>query len=225
MSSSPLRFCLDYLSPYAYLAWLRMPAIARKHGRELEPVPVLLAGLLNAVGSVGPAEIPAKRVYVFKQTFRIAHEQGAPFTLPPSHPFNPLLSLRVTAAVDDVAERTRLTTALYLAAWGQGRGIETPEQVGAVLTDAGFDARALLERAQLPEVKDRLRKNTEAALAQGAFGVPSVLVDDEMFWGVDSLGHLERFLEGRDPLTPADLERWQHLPATADRRQGGKPRP
>lgn len=225
MASSPLRFCLDYLSPYAYLAWLRMPAIARKHGRELEPVPVLLAGLLNAVGSVGPAEIPAKRVYVFKQTFRIAHEQGAPFSLPPSHPFNPLLSLRVTAAVDDVAERTRLTTALYSAAWGQGRGIETPEQVGAVLTDAGFDARALLERAQLPEVKDRVRKNTEAALAQGAFGVPSVLVDDEMFWGVDSLGHLERYLEGRDPLTRADLERWQHLPATADRRQGGKPRP
>ncbi|MBN8465737.1 2-hydroxychromene-2-carboxylate isomerase [Corallococcus exiguus] len=225
MASSPLRFCLDYLSPYAYLAWLRMPAIAERHGRVLEPMPVLLAGLLNAVGSVGPAEIPAKRVYVFKQTFRIAHEQGAPFTLPPSHPFNPLLSLRVTAAVDDVAERTRLTTALYSAAWGQGRGIETPEQVGAVLTDAGFDARALLERAQLPEVKDRLRKNTEAALAQGAFGVPSVLVDDEMFWGVDSLGHLERFLEGRDPLTPADLAKWQHLPATADRRQGGKPRP
>ncbi|NOJ95394.1 2-hydroxychromene-2-carboxylate isomerase [Corallococcus coralloides] len=225
MASSPLRFCLDYLSPYAYLAWLRMPAIAREHGRELEPVPVLLAGLLNAVGSVGPAEIPAKRVYVFKQTFRIAHEQGAPFSLPPSHPFNPLLSLRVTAAVDDVAERVRLTTALYSAAWGQGRGIETPEQVGAVLTEGGFDAQSLLERAQLPEVKDRLRKNTEGALAQGAFGVPSVLVDDEMFWGVDSLGHLERFLEGRDPLTPADLERWRHLPATADRRQGGKPRP
>ncbi|WP_375761382.1 2-hydroxychromene-2-carboxylate isomerase [Corallococcus exercitus] len=225
MASSPLRFCLDYLSPYAYLAWLRMPAIAARHGRELEPVPVLLAGLLNAVGSIGPAEIPAKRVYVFKQTFRIAHEQGAPFTLPPSHPFNPLLSLRVTAAVDDVAERTRLTTALYSAAWGQGRGIETPEQVGAVLTEAGFDARALLERAQLPEVKDRVRKNTEGALAAGAFGVPSVLVDDEMFWGVDSLGHLERFLEGRDPLTPGDLAKWQHLPATADRRQGGKPRP
>ncbi|NOK34921.1 2-hydroxychromene-2-carboxylate isomerase [Corallococcus exercitus] len=224
MASSPLRFCLDYLSPYAYLAWLRMPAIAARHGRELEPVPVLLAGLLNAVGSIGPAEIPAKRVYVFKQTFRIAHEQGAPFTLPPSHPFNPLLSLRVTAAVDDVAERTRLTTALYSAAWGQGRGVETPEQVGAVLTEAGFDARALLERAQLPEVKDRVRKNTEAALAAGAFGVPSVLVDDEMFWGVDSLGHLERYLEGRDPLTPGELAKWRDLPATANRRPEGKPR-
>ncbi|WP_223637125.1 2-hydroxychromene-2-carboxylate isomerase [Corallococcus sp. EGB] len=225
MASSPLRFCLDYLSPYAYLAWLRMPAIAARHGRTVEPVPVLLAGLLNAVGSIGPAEIPAKRVYVFKQTFRIAHEQGAPFTLPPSHPFNPLLSLRVTAAVDDVAERSRLTTALYAAAWGQGRGIETPEQVGAVLTEAGFDARALLERAQLPEVKDRVRKNTEDALAHGAFGVPSVLVDDELFWGVDSLGHLELYLEGRDPLTPADLARWMDLPATANRRPDGKPRP
>lgn len=225
-SASPLRFCLDYLSPYAYLAWLRMPGIAARHGRPLEPVPVLLAGLLNAVGSIGPAEIPAKRVYVFKQTFRIAHEQGAPFTLPPSHPFNPLLSLRVTAAVDDVAERTRLTTALYSAAWGEGRGIETPEQVGAVLEAAGFDAKALLAAAATPEVKDRVRANTEAALAGGAFGVPSVLVDGEMFWGVDSLGHLERYLEGRDPLTPEALARWQDLPATAGRRQDGrKPRP
>ena len=225
MASSPLRFCLDYLSPYAYLAWLRMPAIAARHGRTLEPVPVLLAGLLNAVGSVGPAEIPAKRVYVFKQTFRIAHEQGAPFTPPPSHPFNPLLSLRVTAAVDDVEARTRLVTALYTAAWGEGRGIETPEQVGAVLTAAGFDAQALLAAAATPEVKGRVRRNTEEALAQGTFGVPSVLVDGEMFWGVDSLGHLERFLEGRDPLTPADLARWQHLPATATRGQDRKPLP
>jgi 2-hydroxychromene-2-carboxylate isomerase len=224
-STAPLRFCLDYLSPYAYLAWLRMPDLARRHGRALEPVPVLLAGLLNGVGSIGPAEIPPKRVYVFKQTLRIAHEQGAPFTLPPSHPFNPLLSLRVTAAVDDVAERSRLTTALYSAAWGQGRAIETPEQVGAVLTEAGFDAKALLERAALPEVKDRVRRNTEEALAAGVFGVPSVVVDGEMFWGVDSLGHLERFLEGRDPLTPEALERWQNLPATANRRPEGKPRP
>ncbi|CAM3998329.1 2-hydroxychromene-2-carboxylate isomerase [Corallococcus sp. ZKHCc1 1396] len=218
MAPSPLRFCLDYLSPYAYLAWLRMPALAARHGRTLEPVPVLLAGLLNAVGSIGPAEIPAKRVYVFKQTFRIAHEQGAPFTPPPSHPFNPLLSLRVTAAVDDVEARTRLATALYAAAWGEGRGIETPEQVGAVLQQAGFDAQALLARAASPEVKDRVRRNTDEALAQGTFGVPSVLVDGEMFWGVDSLGHLERFLEGRDPLTPDALARWQHLPSTASRR-------
>ncbi len=58
MALAPLRFCFDYLSPYAYLAWTRMPALAARHGRAVEPVPVLLAGLLNALGSVGPAEIP-----------------------------------------------------------------------------------------------------------------------------------------------------------------------
>ncbi|WP_163995521.1 2-hydroxychromene-2-carboxylate isomerase [Pyxidicoccus caerfyrddinensis] len=218
MAQAPLRFCLDYLSPYAYLAWTRMPALAARHGRVLEPVPVLLAGLLNALGTVGPAEIPPKRVYVFKHTSRIAHEFGVPLVPPPSHPFNPLLALRVTAAVEDLEARSRLVSALFASTWGGGKGAETPEAVSAAIQAAGLDAPALLAAAQTPEVKDRVRRNTEEALAAGAFGVPSVLVDGEMFFGVDSLGHLERFLRGEDPLSHVDLERWRDLPSTASRR-------
>jgi 2-hydroxychromene-2-carboxylate isomerase len=218
MAHAPLRFCLDYLSPYAYLAWTRMPALAARHGRVLEPVPVLLAGLLNALGTVGPAEIPPKRVYVFKHTSRIAHEFGVPLVPPPSHPFNPLLALRVTAAVEDLEARSRLVSALFASTWGGGKGAETPEAVSAAIQAAGLDAPALLAAAQTPEVKDRVRRNTEEALAAGAFGVPSVLVDGEMFFGVDSLGHLERFLRGEDPLSQVDLERWRDLPSSASRR-------
>jgi 2-hydroxychromene-2-carboxylate isomerase len=218
MARAPLRFCLDYLSPYAYLAWTRMPAIAARHGRTVEPVPVLLAGMLNAVGSVGPAEIPPKRVYVFKHTLRIAHEFGVPLVPPPSHPFNPLLALRVTAAVEDLEARSRLVSALYASTWGGGKGVESPEAVAAAIQSAGLEAQPLLAAAQTPEVKDRVRRNTEEALAAGAFGVPSILADGEMFFGVDSLGHLEQFLRGEDPLSQVDLERWRDLPATASRR-------
>jgi 2-hydroxychromene-2-carboxylate isomerase len=218
MAQAPLRFCLDYLSPYAYLAWTRMPALAARHGRVVEPVPVLLAGFLNALGSTGPAEIPPKRVYVFKHTSRIAHEFGVPLVPPPSHPFNPLLALRVTAAVEDLEARGRLVSALFASTWGGGKGSETPEAVAAAIQAAGLDAPALLAAAQTPEVKDRVRRNTEEALAAGAFGVPSVLADGEMFFGVDSLGHLERFLRGEDPLSKVDLERWRDLPSSASRR-------
>ncbi|NMO21114.1 2-hydroxychromene-2-carboxylate isomerase [Pyxidicoccus fallax] len=218
MARTPLRFCFDYLSPYAYLAWTRMPALAARHGRAVEPVPVLLAGLLNALGSVGPAEIPPKRVYVFKHTFRIAHEFGVPLTPPPSHPFNPLLALRVTAAVEDWEARGRLVSALYASAWGGGKGAETPEAVAAAIQAAGLDAPALLAAAQTPEVKDRVRRNTEEVLAAGGFGVPTILADGEVFFGVDSLGHLEWFLRGEDPLSQVDLERWRNLPVTASRR-------
>lgn len=218
MALPPLRFCFDYLSPYAYLAWTRMPALAARHGRVLEPVPVLLAGVLNATGNIGPAEVPAKRGYIFKHTFRIAHELGVPFGPPPSHPFVPLLPLRVTAAVNDLEARARLVSALYAEAWGGGKGVESPEQVTVALRAAGLDAPALLEAAGRQDIKDRLRRNTEEAIAAGAFGVPTVLVGDELFFGVDSLGHLERFLEGKDPLKGVDLERWRSLPSTASRR-------
>ncbi len=218
MAHAPLRFFLDYISPYAYLAWTRLPALAARHGRTVEPVPVLLAGLLNETGNIGPAEVAPKRVYIFKQTVRIAHDFGVPFAPPPSHPFNPLLALRVTAAVEDVEARSRLVSALYASAWGGGPGLETPETVGAAVQAAGLDAPALLAAAQTQEVKDRVRRNTEAALAAGAFGVPSFLVDGELFFGVDSLGHLERFLRGEDPVTPEAVERWRALPASASRR-------
>ncbi|QSQ23661.1 2-hydroxychromene-2-carboxylate isomerase [Pyxidicoccus parkwayensis] len=218
MAPAPLRFCLDYLSPYAYLAWTRMPAIAARHGRVVEPVPVLLAGLLNALGNVGPAEIPPKRVYVFKHTSRIAHGFGVPLVPPPSHPFNPLLALRVTAAVEDWEARSRLVSALYASAWGGGKGVETPEAVSSAIQAAGLDASSLLAAAQTQEVKDRVRRNTEEALAAGAFGVPSILADGELFFGVDSLEHLEQYLRGEDPLSNVDLERWRDLPSTASRR-------
>ncbi|GHG65096.1 DsbA family protein [Comamonas sp. JC664] len=218
MPHAPIRFLLDYISPYAYLAWTRLPALAARHGRTVEPVPVLLAGLLNATGNIGPAEVAPKRVYIFKQTLRIAHAFGVPFAPPPAHPFNPLLALRVTAAVDDLEARARLVSAMYASAWGGGPGLETPETVGAAIQAAGLDAPALLAAAQTQPVKDRVRTHTEAALAAGAFGVPTYLADDELFFGVDSLDHLEQFLRGEDPLTPDALERWRTLPASASRR-------
>ncbi len=217
MSHAPLRFLFDYISPYAYLAWLRLPTLAERHARSVEPVPILFAGLLNALGTRGPAEVPPKRVYTYKHTFRLAHGMGVPFQPPPAHPFNPLLALRVTTAVTEPEARRRLVSALFHATWGGGGGIETPERVAAAVASAGLDAQALLVAAQSPAIKEQVRRNTEEALAAEAFGVPTILAEGELFFGLDSLGHLEQFLRGEDPLTPAELERWRDLPASASR--------
>jgi 2-hydroxychromene-2-carboxylate isomerase len=82
---------------------------------------------------------------------------------------------------------------------------------------AGLDGASVLREAATPEAKDRVRRQTDEALAAGAFGVPTMVVGTELFWGVDSLPHLELFLEGRDPIDPATLARWANLPASADR--------
>lgn len=91
--SEPISFHFDYLSPYAYLAWTQLHALAAQDGRDVLPVPTLLAALLDHSGSRGPAEIPAKRVYIFKDALRSARVLGLPLAPPPRHPFNPLLAL------------------------------------------------------------------------------------------------------------------------------------
>jgi 2-hydroxychromene-2-carboxylate isomerase len=216
--TSAIRFLFDYVSPYAYLASTQLPALASRRARDVELVPVLFAGLLDATGARGPAEIPAKRQYMVHDVTRLGRALGVPIEPPPTHPFNPLVALRVTAAVEDSVSRLRLADALYRAAWVLGLRIDTPEVVAHVATEAGLDGVALLDRATSPEGKARLRLATEEALAAGAFGVPTMLVDGELFWGVDSLPLLERFLGGERAMDADKLARWRLVTPSAQRR-------
>jgi 2-hydroxychromene-2-carboxylate isomerase len=195
-----IRICFDFVSPYAYVAWFRLHGIAAKHGQEVEAVPVLFAALLKANGTRGPAEVPAKRAYVFKDAARGAHAAGLRFGMPPAHPFNPLLALRAVHMVEDRARRKRLVDELYKAVWGKGGpGVTEPAVVAAVAERAGLDGADLIQAAESDTAKARLRAATDAAIADGAFGVPTMWVNGEMFWGNDSLDHMDRFLAGTGP--------------------------
>jgi 2-hydroxychromene-2-carboxylate isomerase len=220
--SAPLGFYFDFISPYAFIAWTQVHAIAERNGRTVTPIPVLFAGLLDAHGTKGPAEIPAKRAYTFRDAYRKAHRLGLPVLKPPpSHPFNPLLALRVASLPLDPEAQRRLIDALYEATWVRGTGVETPEAVAAAATRAGLDGEALVRAAQEPEAKRRLRAATEEAVAHGVFGVPTVLVDGEIFWGTDGLDLVEPFLRGEDPV-PKDLA-WAERPVSAMRRAVREP--
>ena len=212
-----IRFHFDFLSPYAYLAWTQLHALADRTGASVEPAPVLLAGLLNHHGQKGPAEIPAKRIYVFKDTLRRAALLGVPIAPPPSHPFNPLLALRAVLAAPEDNKRA-LVDALFAATWGHAaeKGVERPEVVRAAARAAGIDAD-LVELASTQPIKDALRASTEEAIAAGVFGVPTMRVGGELFWGLDSLDLLELHLRGEDPLTPDVLARMRDLRASAAR--------
>jgi 2-hydroxychromene-2-carboxylate isomerase len=185
-----MRFYFDFISPYAYLGWTQIHALAARHGATVEPVPILFAALLAHGQTRGPAEIPAKRAYIYKDIKRLAATIGVALEPPPTHPFNPLLALRVATA------EPRTIDALFAAAWGTGEGVETEQQVARALP--GF----YLARASEPAIKQQLRDATDGAIAAGVFGVPTVLAGGELFWGCDSLPHVERFLDGHDPITP-----------------------
>lgn len=216
-----LRYYLDFISPYAYLGWPQARALAERCGLELRPVPVLFAAMLDAYGHKGPAEIEPKRIYTFKHVTRLAHELGVPLRPPPAHPFNPLLALRIASLPRlTAAERLRVIDALYELVWAKGEGATDPVVVTRALEAAGLPgAAAMVTDASTPEAKERVRKQTEDALARGVFGVPTFEVErtGEIFWGQDSIPHVERHLAGADPVTAAWLEQWKGLPKAAVR--------
>jgi 2-hydroxychromene-2-carboxylate isomerase len=195
-----LRFYFDYISTNAYLAWLQMPTIARRHGFLLEPVPVLFAGLLEAHGTTGPAETPAKSIWMFKNNLRKAALSGVPLNPPAFHPFNPLLSLRVTSLVRDADECDALITRLFEAVWVRGEHVAEPAVVEQAAREVGLDGGALVAAAAEAEGKARLRSQTDDAIARGVFGVPSMEANGELFWGYDDLPYLELCMAGEDPL-------------------------
>jgi 2-hydroxychromene-2-carboxylate isomerase len=215
-----LRYYLDFISPYAYLGWPQARALAERRGVPLRPVPVLFAALLDANGQKGPAEIEPKRIYTFKHVTRVAHDLGLPLRPPPAHPFNPLLALRV-ASLPELSDEERLRAVdwLYALVWATGEGVTDPGIVARALDAADLPGAAMVAEAGTPEAKERVRKQTEDAIARGVFGVPSIEVErtGEIFWGQDAIPHVERHLAGEDAVTPEWLERWRDLPAGAIR--------
>lgn len=210
-------FYFDFISPYAYLAWKRVHALGDAHGRTIEPAPVLFAAMLDAHGTRGPAEVPAKREYVFKDASRRAALAGLPLVPPPAHPFNPLLALRVASIELDPRVRRDVIDALFDATWGGGPGVTDPAVVAAIVSRAGADGEELLSAAQGEAVKRRLRERTDEAISRGAFGVPTLFVDGELFWGYESLDLAARRMDGADLIDDALLSRWRDLPAGAQR--------
>lgn len=118
------------------------------------------------------------------------------FRSPPAHPFNPLKPLRVTSAIDDDGLREALAVKLLDAAWSEGRGINSDSVIDEVASRIGLNGQGLLGKAHTVEIKERLRLQTEHAITAGVLGVPSFVVDGEVFWGHDRLGLLKEYLLG-----------------------------
>ena len=193
-------FYFDFISPYAYLAWTQLPALCAARGVQLRYRPILFAGLLNHWGQRGPAEIAPKREFLWKDTHRQAARLGVPFSLPKTHPFNPLLALRLALPEVAEAQQAQVLASLWEAGWVRGAELSSVDGLRLALQQSGLDADALLARANQPEAKAALRAATEEAVQAGVFGVPSYRVGDELFWGCDRLSDLADFLDGKDPI-------------------------
>jgi 2-hydroxychromene-2-carboxylate isomerase len=207
MPSTTIRFYFDYESPNAYLAWTQLPKLAQRYGFTVDPAPILYAALLDAHGQLGPGEFPAKGRWMSKNLARKAVLLGVPLNPPAFLPFNPLLALRTTLLPSDTRERDALIDALFQAVWVRGLHVSETAVVERVANEIGLPGATLVAKAQTPEIKNQLRVQTDQAISRGVFGVPSMEVGDELFWGYDDFPYLELFLAGKDPVDATELAR------------------
>ena len=194
-----VEFHFDVGSPAAYLAFLRLPGICKAARATLDFKPMLLGGVFQATGNQSPMTVPAKGRYMVDDLERFARRHQLPFRHNPYFPINTLTLMRVAIGLQlrDPARLLPYLEAVYRAIWAEGRDMNDPAVVAAVLQGAGLDATALLALAGDPEVKERLKAATQEAVGRGVFGAPTFFVDGQMYWGQDRLDFVQEALEAQ----------------------------
>lgn len=196
-----LTFYLDFISPYAYLAFEKLPQALMGHSVSVTYKPILFAALLKHHGQLGPAEMPGKRDWTYRQVLWQAHTQGVALQMPSRHPFNPLSLLRLALACSSQGAPNRyVCETVFKHVWQGGAPADDPERLQQ-LTQLLAPQRTVAS----DEVKAQLKANTEAALTLGVFGVPTLQVDDKLFWGFDALPMLTAYLNN-DPWFDANWD-------------------
>lgn len=201
-------FYFDPVSPFAFLAW----RLLRRDGfpRRFLPVPIVLAAVLDHWGQRGPAEIPPKRLLTYRHCLWLAGRHGIEMRFPPVHPFRSLEASRLIVAL---GATPAAVDAVFQAVFVEGRDLGEPAVVEALCRQLGLPGASPLT---VPAVKDALRANTDRAIAHGVFGVPTLVVDDVTFWGVDALDMAREYCARPDMFGMPDMKRLESV------RQGGQ---
>ena len=202
---APLPWYFDVISPFSYLQleWLLRdwPEVA------LQPHPVVLGAILAKHGQRGPAEIDGKREFTYRYVLWRAAELGIPLRFPPQHPFNPLAALRLIVAA---GASVPVVQAVFRHIWMFGGSVQSSADLQPLATQFGIvDVMSAIGTS---EVKAALRDNTEAALAKGVFGVPTLSVFEQLFFGQDATAFAMAVLEDPQLLQTGEYARLADIP-------------
>lgn len=199
MSTSPVpgrvvRFYFDFLSPFAYLAQHELALMAQRHGWRTEFRSIELGKAKQAIGNIGPGnrDMPVKLAYLKRDLARWAELYGITLVFPPNY-----ASERLNAGLYFPAcqgHEGRYVAAAYALVWGQGKAPDAPEVLHAVARSMGWDPDEFMRWTDSQAGRDALARSTQEAIDRRVFGVPTMLVDDEMWWGNDRLFMLEQHL-------------------------------
>ena len=204
-------FYFDVISPYAYLAFEKLPQALEGLSYSVRYKPVVFGAILQHFGQLGPAEIAPKREWTYRQIQWLAREQGTPLQMPASHPFNPIALLRLALACNAHGEpgtcNRYVTETVLRHVWLDGLDAIDPQRLQELALQ--LQPKSAIDD---PAIKAQLKANTDAAIAQGIFGVPMMQVDGQHFWGLDALPMLRAYLLGDAWFASPDWRQIGQLP-------------
>jgi len=204
-----ITFYLDFISPYAHLAFHELPRALLGLSYAVTYKPVFLGALLRHHGLLGPAEVPAKRDWTYRHVMWLAKTMDVPLQMPSEHPFNPLGLLRLAVATQEAGEPNRFVCeTIFSHVWAYGLDAADKGRLQALIDELDPD-RSVTDES----VKQQLHHHTEEAIAAGVFGVPAYQVDGKTFWGLDALPMLRAYLEGSDWFSDEHWNTSQNLPS------------
>lgn len=186
-------FFFDFLSPYSYFAWESHKELRKKF--EFNYRPVMMGKLFQEHDIKGPGEIPAKRYLMLRSCFRYAARKNIEFKTPSEHPFNPLYVLRLACSSCSGDTQYEVIDSLWNFIWGKSLNPDSPEELAKFLNDHKLEGDLLIDKTSEREVKLELKSNTKDALSRKLFGVPSFCVEDETFWGNDSIPDMLEYIK------------------------------
>ncbi|HIF10722.1 MAG TPA: 2-hydroxychromene-2-carboxylate isomerase [Sneathiellales bacterium] len=208
-----IEWYFDFISPYAYLQFCQLERLSDKISVRYRPI--LFAGLLDHWGHKGPAEIPGKRVYTFRQAQWLADRDGMPYRMPPNHPFNPLQALRLAIAL---GSKSAAIGQIFKAIWADGHLPDNPTGWNSISKAVGVDDASALISDQ--KVKDELHENGKRAIEANVFGVPTAALNGALFWGQDSTDFLLDYINNPALFDNSEMRRIETTQPSAVRSVG-----
>lgn len=211
----PLVWYFDFISPFAYIQYSQFAKLPEAVTVELRPI--LFAGLLQHWKNVGPAEVPPKRTFTYQHCCWRANQLGLPFKMPPAHPFNSLLGLRLAIACDNSPKEIET---IFNCIWREGLDLNSPQAENYLCEHLKLESLEAVANEQ--RVKDQLRLNTEKAAKEQVFGVPSFVTQTDkpmVFWGLDAFDMLLDYLKDPTFFNTDEMKRISNLPEGVQRKR------
>jgi len=202
----------DVISPFSYLALGEIEEMAKT--MTIVYRPILFAGLLQHWKQLGPAEIAPKRIHTYRFCVFEAQRRGIPFRFPPAHPFNPLKPLRLITALK---AEPHVVRAVMDSVWHDGRDPSIEANWAATCSAVGLDPLEANALVEAPDTKAALRANTEEAIAARLFGVPTLRIGAESFWGLDALPMARAYLADPEMFSSGEILRVATMGASSSR--------